>query len=181
MKSLVAGGLPALVALLVVAACGGEKPDTYVYESRGARFTYTVPAPSDNELVQRVEEYRHKAGGAPVSYILAAMDNSDDLEERYFPDMAVATRENEGVVFLEARWVFDTRTEEADGAVYAEGKAVRAEFREMESAPVGGSAVVLLSSLEFVPSISRVVILASVADAMNEGQPPSLDLRKLDE
>jgi hypothetical protein len=52
---------------------------------------------------------------------------------------------------------------------------------EVRSAISGGSAAVLLSSLELVPSISRVVILASVADAMNECQPPSLDLRKLDE
>ena len=56
MTRLVAAGLPVLVSLLVAASCGEERPDTYLYESKGARFTYTVPAPSDNELVRRVEE-----------------------------------------------------------------------------------------------------------------------------
>ena len=52
------------------------------------------------------------------------MDNANGLEERYFPDLAVVTAENEGVVFLKARWVFDAWVEAADGAVYAEGRAL---------------------------------------------------------
>ncbi len=173
----------ALVVAVVAQACGAAAPDehesdTYVYESKGTRFTYTVLAPPDNEMVQRVEEHRRKTGAAPVSYILVTMDNTNGHEERFFPNLGVVTEDKEPIVFLEARRVFAAWSRGGDSAVRAEGAALFDEFYQKESAPPGGTMDALLASLVPVSSVWRVLILSSLFDAMEGGQPPAIELQK---
>ena len=149
-----------------------------MYEREGTRFTYVVPAQPDNELVRKVEEHRRKTGGEPVGYILATLDNSKGDRERWFPDLGVITDEDEPVMMSEARRVFAGWKEGASAAVYAEGVDLYNEFYSFGSALPGEKKVSLLASLAPLRPVKAVYILPGLAEVLEEGRPPLIELQK---
>lgn len=46
----------------------------------GAEITFTLPTPATDPAVAKLEEFRDKAGGAPVTYLVASVDNRQGTE-----------------------------------------------------------------------------------------------------
>ncbi|MDZ4064258.1 MAG: hypothetical protein U1E22_06260 [Coriobacteriia bacterium] len=68
-------------------------PGRYTSEISGTVVNTDVPAPSDNDLVREIEEYRQTIDAASVSYILVAIDNQNGKDEYYMDSITIVTED----------------------------------------------------------------------------------------
>jgi hypothetical protein len=66
-------GSPSATAARAALPAGGYELTT----ASGARITFTLPTPATDPAVSAIEAYRVKVGAAPVSYLVADVDNRE--------------------------------------------------------------------------------------------------------
>lgn len=184
------GVLTPLVALLV--ACGGGSGDAGgfgVYETSGdgARFTFTIPAPSDEAAVIQLEEYRVAVGAPPVSYILASGSNEGD-EEKTIPTVSIVTDEGATIDTVIA-WskVGDWQNRVnilSEGDLYNQGVSLYNHYLSSDDLLPGAVSGTVLISDEPIHSVKSVFVERNLFDALEAfteagGRPKPLRAKKV--
>jgi hypothetical protein len=168
----------------LLAACGGSVEPvggfgTYSHEDHSAVITYQIPAPQNNPLLVRVEEYRAIVGAEPHSYILVTVDNRFGSEGQVFHDINVVTDAGLTLPFVQASdAVSDWRNEHVDihlsTTIYNRGVYLHNDMMNLDSVLPGAISQYLMVSHGTLDSVGRVFLipgwdLLSMGEAIEKG------------
>ncbi|UNX55408.1 hypothetical protein MF406_03835 [Georgenia sp. TF02-10] len=70
-------------------------PGLYEFEYMGATGTIEIPAEATHPAVAEFEEYRQTVGGAPVTYLVAEIDNTNGTDDINMYEVDIVTEEGE--------------------------------------------------------------------------------------
>lgn len=73
----------------------------------GAEITFTLPTPASAPELSRVESYRMKTGGAPVSYLVADVDNRNGNDSLNMYRVSAFDKEGRKYTFMNVSDFFD--------------------------------------------------------------------------
>jgi len=145
----------------------------------GADITFTLPTPATHPAVAKLEAYRKKTGGAPVSYLVAEVDNRKGTELVNMYQVNVFDAEGTEYTFGDVAqtisawkpsYTSDYKYVTAAGKVLddATGSALSSEGTELHNAHIGDADVaekatlVLVSEATTLPSeFTRVSVQPS--------------------
>ena len=145
----------------------------------GADITFTLPTPATDPAVKAIEAYRVKTGGAPVSYLVAEVDNRKGTELVNMYQVNVFDAEGTEYTFGDVAqtisawklsYTSDYKYVTAAGKVLddATGSALSSEGTELHNAHIGDADVaekatlVLVSEATTLPSeFTRVSVQPS--------------------
>ena len=160
---------------------------TYSHEDQSAVITYQIPAPQNNPLLVRVEEYRAIEGAEPHSYILVTVDNRFGSEEQVFHDINVVTDAGLTLAFVRG-WeaVEDWREynqaivlsssfpDDLSRTIHNKGVLLQTDMMNLDSVLPGAISQYLMMSHGTLDSVGRVFLipgwdLLSMAEAAEKG------------
>ncbi len=184
-----AGGAGPSAAQSSATAPGATPAGLYgLTTASGAHITFTLPAPATDPAVAAIEAYRVKVGAAPVSYLVADVDNrtgtapvnlymvsasSPEGRQATFTSVADALHSWAPTFSYDYKWSMDgKRLDEAQGA------GLKREADELYNADISDvdiaerTTVILASSDADLPAgFSRVAVQPSVTGSEEEAQP----------
>jgi hypothetical protein len=139
-----------------------DAPIRYVLKTAdGLTVRYTIPAPADNELVQRVEAFHDGVGETrPLRMVLAEVDNQGK-EAFEVGDLTVTQGDGDKVHFIEA-WLYVGQWQrnihgQTDSPFYTEGFDLPNDLVEIGIVEPGTSAVTVMAAEDFITSVQSVV------------------------
>jgi len=186
------GLFPLLAVGCLIAACGGSVDPvggfgTYSHEDQSAVITYQIPAPQNNPLLVRVEEYRAIEGAEPHSYILVTVDNRFGSEEQVFHDINVVTDAGLTLAFVRGWEVVEDWREynqaivlsssfpdDLSRTIHNKGVLLQTDMMNLDSVLPGAISQYLMMSHGTLDSVGRVFLipgwdLLSMAEAAEKG------------
>ncbi len=137
-------------------------PQVYVLRTKdGLTVRYTIPAPADNELVQRVEAFHDGVGETrPLRMVLAEVDNQGK-EAFEVGDLTITQGDGDKVHLIEA-WLYVGQWQrnihgQTDSPFYTEGFDLPNDLVEIGIVEPGTSAVTVMAAEDFITSVRSVV------------------------
>ena len=126
----------------------------------GVTVRYTIPAPEDNAVVQRIDKFHHDTGETrPYRLVLAEVDNQS-ARDYETSDLEVTQNDGDKVHFIEA-WLFTSQwhrnvQDRKDSPVYLEGFDLQNDLVDRGIVEPGTAAVTVMAAEDYLDSVKSV-------------------------
>lgn len=131
-----------------------------LHTTDGVTVRYTIPAPQDNAVVQRIDKFHRDTGETrPYRLVLAEVDNQSkrDFETS---DLEVTQNDGDKVHFIEA-WLYTSQwhrnvQDRKDSPVYMEGFDLQNDLLDRGIVEPGTTALTVMAAEDYLESVKSV-------------------------